>query len=81
VHVQREAPQSVPERITSKDGAPMVLIPGGEFQMGSPDGKDFVQRSATTLIQRSPAASSDFAVQQMLNKCERILFILQTPCT
>ena len=34
VHVQREAPQSVPERITSKDGAPMVLIPGGEFQDG-----------------------------------------------
>lgn len=28
----------VPERITSKDGGPMVLIPAGKFQMGSNNG-------------------------------------------
>ena len=28
----------VPERITSKDGAPMILIPGGKFEMGSYSG-------------------------------------------
>jgi formylglycine-generating enzyme required for sulfatase activity len=40
VHAQNEVPQSVHERITGKDGAPMALIPASEFQMGSLDGKD-----------------------------------------
>lgn len=29
----------LPREITGKDGAPMVLIPAGEFWMGSPDGE------------------------------------------
>ena len=29
----------LPHEVTGKDGAPMVLIPAGEFWMGSPDGK------------------------------------------
>ncbi|MBI1930332.1 hypothetical protein HYR99_39535, partial [Candidatus Poribacteria bacterium] len=33
-------PPNLPPRITGKDGAPMVLIPAGEFQMGSVDGSD-----------------------------------------
>lgn len=33
-------PSSLPTRITGKDGVPMVLIPAGEFQMGSNDGRD-----------------------------------------
>ena len=31
---------SLPNEIIGKDGAPMVLIPVGEFEMGSNDGKD-----------------------------------------
>ena len=30
---------SLPKTIIGKDGAPMVLIPAGTFQMGSPDGE------------------------------------------
>jgi len=33
-------PAEIPEHITGNDGAPMVLIPAGEFQMGSSDGRD-----------------------------------------
>jgi len=33
-------PSKPPEEIIGKDGAPMVLIPAGEFQMGSNDGQD-----------------------------------------
>ena len=37
----RESPQGqIPKRITGKDGTPMVLIPAGEFQMGSNVGED-----------------------------------------
>ena len=32
-------PMTQDREITGKDGAPMVLIPAGEFQMGSPDGE------------------------------------------
>ena len=36
---QSESPQEqIPKRITGKDGTPMVLIPVGEFQMGSNTG-------------------------------------------
>ena len=31
---------TIPRRIMGKDGVPMVLIPAGEFQMGSNDGRD-----------------------------------------
>jgi formylglycine-generating enzyme required for sulfatase activity len=31
-------PMTQDREVTGKDGAPMVLIPAGEFQMGSPDG-------------------------------------------
>ena len=35
-----EPGQMVQDReVTGKDGAPMVLIPAGEFQMGSPEGE------------------------------------------
>jgi len=34
------APQPPPKTITGKDGAEMMLIPAGEFQMGSNDGDD-----------------------------------------
>ena len=41
VFAQEKSPQpSTPERITGKDGAPMALIPAGEFQMGDDDGDD-----------------------------------------
>ncbi len=33
-----EAYEGLPKQITGKDGAPMMLIPAGEFQMGSNDG-------------------------------------------
>ena len=32
--------RQIPKRIIGKDGTPMVLIPAGEFQMGSEDGED-----------------------------------------
>ena len=32
--------REIPKRITGKDDTPMVLIPAGEFQMGSNDGED-----------------------------------------
>ena len=36
-----ESPQGkIPKRITGKDGTPMVLIPAGEFQMGSNTGRE-----------------------------------------
>jgi len=31
-------PDALPKEITGKDGAPMVLVPAGEFTMGSPEG-------------------------------------------
>ena len=39
-----------PGRITGNDGAPMVLIPAGEFQMGSNDGKDSEQPVHTVYV-------------------------------
>ena len=32
--LDKDQPANLPESITGKDGAPMVLIPAGEFQMG-----------------------------------------------
>ena len=36
---RRPRPMTQDREITGKDGAPMVLIPAGEFWMGSPDGE------------------------------------------
>ena len=33
-------PAQAQQEITGKDGAPMVLVPAGEFTMGSKDGGD-----------------------------------------
>ena len=32
--LDKDEPENLPESITGKDGAPMALIPAGEFQMG-----------------------------------------------
>ena len=32
--------KGIPKRVTGKDGTPMVLIPAGEFQMGSNTGRE-----------------------------------------
>lgn len=41
----------LPKEITGKDGAPMVLIPAGSFQMGST--KDEVDRASQTCVNES----------------------------
>ena len=48
---QSESPQEqIPKRITGKDGTPMVLIPAGEFQMGSNTGREDEKRIHTVYV-------------------------------
>ena len=45
---ERSSPPNIPQTILGKDGAPMVLIPAGDFQMGS--GPGILYTSATTPV-------------------------------
>lgn len=42
--LQKQPAEKLPSKITGKDGAPMVLIPDGEFMMGSREGDENAQR-------------------------------------
>ncbi|MCZ6679725.1 MAG: formylglycine-generating enzyme family protein [Candidatus Poribacteria bacterium] len=51
IRSQKTSPQSEsPQRIMGKDGAEMVLIPAGEFQMGSDEGKDHEKPVHTVYV-------------------------------
>ena len=48
---ERSSPPNIPQTILGKDGAPMVLIPAGDFQMGSGPGYHFTPPLQLPYIQ------------------------------
>jgi len=61
IPITPEKPVAAPSReITGKDGAPMVLIPAGEFQMGSPDEGDKDERPVHDVRFTKPFAMAQY---------------------